>query len=180
VGIPCTAGGEVVVASPADVTAMPTLSTPPSAAPTAAGPPTYCVDLHGHDLSIGHLTSVHACGVAIGELDLRLPDREDRVGTVASQALATARGTETTSTIVGGPATCVAALEHARGDALRPHAAQAAPCAGPAPHSLAQVALVGPARLPAPAARGRLGHGPPTLSTLHACAPDPRRRALLC
>ena len=83
--------------------------------------------MHGHNLSIGHLTSVHACGAAIGEIDLRLPDREDRIGTVASEALATAHGTETTRTFIGGPATRVAALERALGDALRPHAAPAAP-----------------------------------------------------
>jgi hypothetical protein len=29
------------------------------------------VDSHGRDLYIGRLTSVHACGAAIGELDLR-------------------------------------------------------------------------------------------------------------
>jgi hypothetical protein len=82
--------------------------------------------LHGHNISIGHLTSVYTCGAAIGELDLRLPDREDRIGAVASEALATARGTETARTFVGGPATCFAALERALGDALRPHAAPAA------------------------------------------------------
>jgi hypothetical protein len=94
-----------------------------SASPTGS----YSVDSHGHDLCIGHLTSVHACGAAIGELDLRLLDLEDRIGTVASEALATAHGTETTRTFVGGPATCVATLERALGDALRPHAAPAAP-----------------------------------------------------
>ncbi len=46
---------------------------------------------------IGRLTSVRECGTAIGELDLRLLDLEDRIGTVASEALATsAHGAGTT------------------------------------------------------------------------------------
>ncbi len=87
----------------------------------------FYVDSHGHDIYIGHLTSVHAGGAAVGELDLRLLDLEDRIGTVASEALATTHGAETTRTLIGGPATRVAALERALGDALRPHAAPAAP-----------------------------------------------------
>ncbi len=78
-------------------------------------------------VDIGRLTSVHACGAAIGELDLRPLDLEDCIGNVASEALATAHGAETTRTLVGGLATRVAALERALEDALRPRAASAAP-----------------------------------------------------
>ncbi len=43
----------------------------PAGCRAAARGGSFYVDSQGNDLYIGRLTSVHACGAAIGELDLR-------------------------------------------------------------------------------------------------------------
>jgi hypothetical protein len=54
----------------------------------------FYVNSHGRNIYIGRLASVHECCAAIGELDLRLLYLEASIGTIASEALATAHGAE--------------------------------------------------------------------------------------
>ncbi len=126
-----------------------------SASPTGS----YYVDSHGHDLYIGHLTSVHACGAAIGELDLRLlPHRDRRV-----------LGTSDRSWHQDDPHVRRRPGNLRRRPRARPRGRPPTSRGTGRPLSRTGTPLLGPGRpcragpVPGPAARGRLGHGPPTV-----------------